>query len=272
MLGKLFKHEMKSYRFTMGITFLVALVFTVCSKVMCMLPYQGEAKNIIQMICFFSVYYGIMFVTVVAQILIVIRFYSTTVGDRGYLTWTLPAKTSEILWSKALAGGIWYGISLLVVIFCYAFFLVGDYWTEELDVYGEMLGMFSELFRMIDSELAGGVILAVCLYVITCIVLSFASFMVIYMCIAIGQLFGKWRIIASIGAYLLFMFLVQIMAIVAVFVFTVIGVGVMEQIEIDNPIVILNIVLVIVDLIGIVGYVGLFAITNSIFKKHLNLE
>ena len=68
------------------------------------------------------------------------------------------------------------------------------------------------------------------------------------------------------------MFLVQIMAIVAVFVFTVIGVGVMEQIEIDNPIVILNIVLVIVDLIGIVGYVGLFAITNSIFKKHLNLE
>lgn len=272
MLGKLFKHEMKSYRFTMGITFLIAVVFTLCSKAMCMIPYQEDAKNLVQMICFFAFYYAIMFVTVVAQILIVIRFYSTMVGDRGYLTWTLPAKSSTILWSKALAGGIWYGISLLVVALCYAFFVVGDYWTEDMDMYGAMLDMFSEIFQEMGADLGVGMIPAVCLYIVACIIWSFASFMVIYMCIAVGQLFGKWRILASIGVYLLLMFAVQVIAIVLVFAFTFIGVGVVDAIEIVNPVVVLNIALAIFVLLGIAGYTGTFAITNSIFKKRLNLE
>lgn len=272
MLGKLFKHEMKSYCFTMGITFLIAVVFTLCSKVMCMIPYQEDARNLIQMICFFAFYYAIMFVTVVAQILIVIRFYSTTVGDRGYLTWTLPAKSSTILWAKSLAGGIWYGISLVVVIVCYIFFVVGDYWTEEMDMYGTMTSLFSEMFRELGADLGVGAIPAVCLYVLTCIIWSFASFMTIYMCIAIGQLFGKWRILASIGVYLLLMFVVQIIAIVLVFALTFLSVGAVSEIELTNPALLVNVVLAVLVLLGIAGYAGTFAVTNSVFKKHLNLE
>lgn len=272
MLGKLFKYEMKSYRFSMGITFLVAIVFTLCNKVMCMIPYQGEMKSAVQMLSLFSVYYGIMFIAVVAQILIVIRFYSTMVGDRGYLTWTLPAKSSTILWSKALADGIWYGLSLIVVLLCYVLFLVGDYWVEEIDFLGGILDTSYEFFRMIKAEFGMGMIIAVCLCILIGIIASLMTFMFIYMCIAIGQLFGKWRILVSIVAYMVLTFFFQVIAIVIFSVCSVVGTMVFEEIEIASPIVSMNIILFMVVLLGIAVYAGLFAISNSIFKKHLNLE
>lgn len=273
MLGKLFKYEMKSYNFTMGVTFLIAIAFTVCTKIMCMLPYQREIKEVIQMFCFIFFYYLIVMIAGVAQIVIVLNFYKTTVGDRGYLTWTLPVKTSAVLWSKSLAGGIWYLLSLIVMALCYGIFIIGDYWMGELNIYKEMLTSFSEMFEIMHDEMGiGHVVMMLVWTVILSVVGSLFSFMLLYMCIAIGQLFGKWRILASIGVYILIMFGIQVLYIIFVFVLSFGVVAIDDMVINMNPGVLLNSILGIVSLLALIGYAGTFAITNNIFKKRLNLE
>ena len=56
MLGKLVKNELKSYRFSMGIVFLAGFIFTIFMKIICMLPYQYEIREVIQVLGFYGYY------------------------------------------------------------------------------------------------------------------------------------------------------------------------------------------------------------------------
>jgi len=272
MLGKLFKHEMKSYRFSMGIVFLTAFVFTILMKTMCMMPYHDDFREMVQVLSFMVFYYAIMAVAFATQILIVVRFYTTSVGDRGYLTWTLPVKTSSVLWSKILAGGIWYIIALFVIVACFVLFVIGDYWTDGMSGLGIMIEDLTYIFVEIGKEFHFIYLVPVILYILTCVVWSLFSFMMLYMCIAIGQLFGKWRILASIGAYFVIGFLLYIVTVIVMFAFIGGGVVILDLIDDWDPFVLVNLLLLGFFLLGAGSFAGVFAITNNIFKRHLNLE
>lgn len=271
MLGKLLKHEIKSYGFSMGITFLAALIFTVLMKIMCLLPYHNDFQQMIQVMSFYLFFYGIVIVAYAAQILILVRFYTTMVGDRGYLTWTLPAKSSTILWSKIIGGCVWYTISLVVIVLCFILFIIGGYWELGISDLGEFVEdipyIFSELAKAFRIEY----LIPVVLMLFNSVVWSMCSFMIYYLCIAIGQLFGKWRIIASIGAYFVYMFIAYVFSIILMFM--VMGsILVFENMIGSHPFAFFNILLAVMVLIGCGVYAGIFAITNRIFDKHLNLE
>lgn len=271
MLGKLLKNEIKSYRLSMGITFLSALVITLLMKCMCMLPYHDDFQTFVQTISFSLFYYVIMLVVFAAQILIIVRFYTTMVGDRGYLTWTLPAKTSTVLWSKLIGGGVWHFLSVVVMILCLILFLVGDYW----DFGGMEMGQIFEVFREIFIEIFKGFeikyLLPISLYILSCFVMSLLGFTIFHLCIAIGQLFGKWRILASIGMYFAFIFIAYIFSVILMFVFMG-GIFAFEDFMEQYPFLFVNILLMIL-LVGCIAiFAGMFAITHRIFDKHLNLE
>lgn len=159
MLGKLIKNELKSYRFSFGIVFLAGLVFTIFMKIICMLPYREGVKEIIQSLGFYAYYYLIMLINVAAQVLVIIRFYSTMVGDRGYLTWTLPAKSSTILWAKIIGGGLWEILAAVVTYVYLAIFFAGNYWVNGF--MEEMKWMFRELSEVFQPEYSITVLWAV---------------------------------------------------------------------------------------------------------------
>lgn len=273
MLGKLLKHEMKSYRFSMGITFLTGLVFTIFMKLLCMLPYQRDAKAMIQVLSFYGYYYLIMLIAFAAQILIVVRFYKTTVGDRGYLTWTLPVKTSSVLWSKLIAAEIWYMISGIVVVILLILFFAGGYWADEMMIFGnDAIEMFSVVLGEIGSYFEIQYLIPILLFVLSGILWSLAGFIIMYMCIAIGQLFGKWRILGSIGAYFLVIIAMEVIAIVFLTIASVSGIFMMEELVDVDAFLVITGVLAFILLVGIGVFAGVFAITNYIFKNRLNLE
>lgn len=268
MLGKLVKNELKSYRFSFGIVFLSGFVFTIFMKVVCMLPYQEGVKELIQSLGFMAYYYLIMLVGVAANVLIIIRFYSTMVGDRGYLTWTLPAKSSTILWAKLIGGGLWEILAAIVTYIYLAIFYAGHYWVDSMTE--EMTVMFRDLFDSFEPQDIVIVILAV----IAIFIWSFVPILLIYLCMAIGQLFGKWRILASIGCYFVIIILIEIVMVLGIVVLSLALVDVSPDIfliDLDAYTVI-NGVLVILAILGAGAFAALFAITNSLFKKHLNLE
>lgn len=275
MLGKLLKDEMKSYRFPMGIVFLAGLVFTIFMKIMCMLPYDSSIKEGIQILVAYGYYYIILLIVTAAQVLVIIRFYTTMVSDRGYLTWTLPIKSSTHIWAKLISGSIWRLIAMIVTGMLLFVFYIGNYWDIDF-----MYVMHD--IKLAMSELVSGFkweyIPAIFFTIAAVILWSVTSVLMLYMCIAIGQLFGKWRLLASIGTYFVIMMIIYALMMAGV---VFLSIGILPFVEWLDAIigdVKLNATLVLTGVIAIFAAVGggldalFFGITNNIFKKHLNLE
>lgn len=275
MLGKLIKDECKSYRFPFGLVFLTGVIFTIFMKIICMLPYQQGIKEFIQAFSAYGYYYIIMLISVAAQVLIVIRFYSTMVGDRGYLTWTLPVSSSTHIWAKLIGGMIWQLLASIVTIVLLVIFYAGDYWMWSEDIRAEFNGVtigeiVSELMDLFKAEYLIPIVLAI----LAMIAWSVMSFLLIYMCMAVGQLFGKWRILASIGCYFVIMIGLQVISVIGVILISM-GGAFFENVNFNfdlSGVAIFSIIFGIMFLVGLGIDAILFAVTNNIFKKHLNLE
>ena len=63
---------------------------------------------------------AIILCAVAAGILLLVRFYRSRFTDQGYLTFTLPVKTHQILGATWLNMLIWTVISAVVVMICTA--------------------------------------------------------------------------------------------------------------------------------------------------------
>ncbi len=124
MIGKLIKHDLKSGARRMGNIYLAALIASFAMIVSAFIE-SGFVRFLSSMV-----------VVVVAFIAVIMTFASvvfgankTLFGREGYLTQTLPVRTSSLIFSKWLTSSIWLFIS-------YAFVLVAVvaiffYWTTE---------------------------------------------------------------------------------------------------------------------------------------------
>jgi hypothetical protein len=116
-------------------------------------------------------------------------------------------------------------------------------------------------------------LIPVILVVIMAVVFMVVSQLLIYFCIAIGQLFGKWRIVASIGCYFLIMIFMEVFASFGIAALLVGGNPVAYLgIEKMSGIGMISVALTFGIVIGLILSVAFFLLTNMIFSKHLNLE
>lgn len=275
MLGKLVKDEFKSYRFSFGIVLLTGVIFTVFMKVLCMIPYEQEAKTVLQMFIILGYFLILALMSVAAQVLIIIRFYTTMVSDRGYLTWTLPVSSATHIWAKLIGGILWKLVLTAAVVLLVVIFFSGSYWSwmDELgglynSAGGISLGwVIREAIKDVGANIEWMDVVRMGLELVSGFVGSVAVLLLVYMCIAVGQLFGRWRALASVGCYFLIVIVLQIFSTVFIALLSVNGVSdwvddFMESIWSDIGSI----------LLGLAVSAGLFAVTNHIFKKHLNLE
>jgi hypothetical protein len=273
MLGKLVKDEMKSYRLGLGIVLLAGFIFTVFFKVLCMLPYQTAMKDSVQMMLIVSFVLVLFLMGAATQVLIIVRFYSTMVGDRGYLTWTLPATSQQHIGAKLIGGILWKLIITVAMAALAVLFFVGNYWIWLQD-FSEGYLSLGVILQEAVREMLDGIetedIVVFVLEIVSYFVWFIVSMLAIYMCIAVGQLFGKWRLLASIGCYFLLMILVQIVSTLWLAL-----VAVRETVDADfyYDTAVQSVPGAILSIVGgLVAGVVVFLITNYIFKKHLNLE
>lgn len=283
MLGKLLKNELKSYRFSYGIILLTAVLVTLCMKIVSLLPYQRDVKIFVHALTGYGYYYIILIANVAALVLTIIRFYSTMVGDRGYLTWTLPASSETHISVKLIGATLMRMAVGIVTIILMLFFYSGRYWGfyEEfqsefggLDTGNLVIEMFQGMLLDLFGEFEAKYILTIFIVLLVGLFSLILPMLLFYLCIAIGQLFGKWRILASVGAYFGIMLILQIAMIVGMILILIPTA--------DNPnfqffskvseFAAINIVLLAILFLQVVGVAIFFALTNWIFKKHLNLE
>jgi hypothetical protein len=224
-----------------------------------------------------SVLIGVAIVAsaLVTLLLICYHFYRSFLGDEGYLTFTLPVSTNNLIWSKLLTGMLWTLINAAVIMVTLLIFSVFGTTSNSI-ANGEVLQAFRMFFTDVLPKASQYVNMPIAVIETIIVgVLGLASQMLeIYFAIVVGgQVAKKHRILAAIGMYLLINMGVGMIS--ATFL-SVVGFG-----EGFSTMVLETVPQVTTFMTAMLGwYAVLFAglsvlfffLIRSIFKKNLNLQ
>jgi hypothetical protein len=264
MLGKLFKYEIKATTRWFIPLYLAVLLFSFINRFLN--PFEMAESSVsvsmqttlsvLSLFIYFALIVGIMVMTLIIMIQ---RFYKNLLGDEGYLMFTLPVKTWQLIVSKLLASLIWGLISFFVVM-CSILILIkaNITWDQIL-----------QSIRPIVETLG---ITNLALFPVYALVASVYQILTIYDAIALGHLFEKHKILASFAAYIVLYMISQIVT-SGVFMLSFFKTFFIASSQVGNPTPdqIQAFFLSFMAVLTILA-VGNFILTNFILKKKLNLE
>ena len=197
MLGKLIKYEIKAFGRVMLPLYAVAFVASMIFSVMIRLSINGFAKSLLDRFAFIA---GILFVAVmiavmVAMVFMIIqRFYRNLLGTEGYLMFTLPVNTLQLILSKLMTAVLWIIIGGVVGT------AAGFASVAIVSDLSEFIRQMSEGMRTVfgNSDIAVNMVKIILLIFIGVI----ASITKVYAAIAIGHQMSSHRILGAILAYI----------------------------------------------------------------------
>ena len=269
MLGKLLKYDFRSMWKQFAFIWPAALALALVNRFTLTLPERSSALgNIIAGIAGL-VYAAILIaMCVIAVIFVIQRFFKGLLGDEGYLMNTLPVKPWQLIVSKLLCASVATIVSVLVAILSILLLAPID-GMDYIDIFRETVRVFSELIRQYHANVP----LLIIEFVVLCLVGLFASYLQLYLAMAIGHLFGRNRIAMSIIAY------VGINAVLSA-VTTVLGITFFSQFdELLGRLMagmsdwqIWHTMMAGLILFTAVQAVVFFIVTERILHRHLNLE
>ena len=143
---------------------------------------------------------GIVAFSVVSLVLVYVRFYKNLYTDEGYLTFTLPVKTAQILNSKIILALVTLAVSGFIVCFdIFTMFAIGlpDQFFD-IKNYEFIIEIFGELVEQFGWYLPVYIILGIVLGVLGALFTQ----LLLFACITFASLITKKsRVIAAIGIY-----------------------------------------------------------------------
>jgi hypothetical protein len=266
MLGKLFKYEIKStarqflsiFTSLIGLALILKLFNILSTKLDIML-----VPNALFMFLYVVTIIGMFIATVIIAIQ---RFYKNLLTDEGYLMFTLPTKTWKHIVSKLIVSMMWTAISGIVTVTSILIVAYTRFFVDELPRFFESISKFFESFG------ASSVLFTV-EFLLGAIISLASTVLIIYASIAVGHLFSRHRILASLGAFIVINTVTQT-------IFTIAGIiggsipifrqiGKQDNFAMDPLFhVVIWLVIIFTGLIS----AGYFILTNYILSRHLNLE
>ncbi|WP_026523981.1 hypothetical protein [Butyrivibrio sp. MB2005] len=206
MLGKLIKHEFKAtWKYFVAIDAIAIVVGFIAAIVG-----YGVAGNIddlpATMIILLSLglagyVFALVSAAVLTTVLNVVRYYRSLYTAEGYLTFTLPATTTEILSAKMLVAIIWQFIMALS-LFISISLLVGSFL-----LYGSIHDLF-DIQEFLDGvvysfmEMLGIIgFWGTLRYLFNVLMTIVFNMLIFFFAISIGQLWQKHKILGSIIAF-----------------------------------------------------------------------
>ncbi len=292
MLGKVMKHEWKSVSGVGGLLLCVLLGCTLLGVAYIASPLFGAMMGWnsnndagLVMVAGMFGFFGIMIfvlvfscVTFGMMVYLGIRFCKSMYAEEGYLTQTLPVKSSTLILGKLLVSGIWVLI-LQIVVFLTIVVLFGTAGIasvqhySKLDSFGEVLSMISmgiqemqvaaaEMFRQAGLRVS----FLLTLMLATFFLVPFANMMIFFGSFTIGQMFGKHKIVMGFISF----FLVQIVLNLLRTILGSIGmVGAVASASIGFT---YEFMFAFTLVSNTIFGVGMFFLSNYINKKKLNLN
>ncbi|MFU0833177.1 MAG: ABC transporter permease [Oscillospiraceae bacterium] len=149
---------------------------------------------------------------VITLVVTIQRFYRNLLGDEGYLSFTLPVKPHSHIDAKLIVTLMWAVLSILVTVLSIFIFVAN---ADTLEKFSRACAQIRELYQAygISAHI-------ITLEIIIMMVVSFwSSILQIYASVTIGNLAGRHKLLAGVGAYLGFGIVEQTITSVLVTVF-----------------------------------------------------
>ncbi len=286
MLKKLFRYDMKyTARLVLPLMLLTlgtTVLGSVAMKMLGSLEYSDFSQTfgatllrivlglIVAGTCFILVAFAI-----ITSIVVFMRFYKHFFSDEGYLTHTLPVKTSTHMFSKTWSTLLWIVITTVATLFfIFLYILIGT------APHGSLLN--TEAFRAVGEFFQGIFpymtpsywIIGLETLLLTLVSVVFSTFM-IFTAITIGAVVAKkHKILAAIGFYYLINMIISIVTVLVFVLVTLSTVGntMLTGSLLHSPEGSTHFLLIFAILLYSGLSAGGFALCNHFLKKKLNLS
>lgn len=281
MLGKLIKYEFKACGRVFFPIYLVILILSIINRIYSQYGFIQSLKNNLSQkgsllgvqgiltVVLLALFVSLFVITIIFTIQ---RFKKSLLEDEGYLIFTLPVSSRNIILSKYIVSLIFVILSTLVAIL--SFMLMGIFIENyQFARIMNMTGLI--IINMINSD--KGILTAILVLILGLIIVYTNFVLSVYLSISVGQIpkFNKHR--SGIGVIAFFLINI-IIGYVRSFINNIIPQNVWDGVEnslssiLDNSIFTMNKYywfMIITD-IAIIGL--LFYGINFILSKKLNLE
>lgn len=219
MLGKLLKYEIKSTGKVMvllyGALLFLSMIFSVAIGIMATEFFESIVMSSDFFASLWSLGFAFLTLFFYAVIIIVssatfifsmIRFKNNVLGPEGYLTHTLPVKTSEIILSRCINSVLWQIISgiaefaAITLIVAIGGSITGVNFQELFEAIPIVFAQFKEVLGVTGLVLLG----------ILSFVLIINSFLQLFASMSIGFSFNKYKVLLSVVVYIAFNWVMSI--------------------------------------------------------------
>lgn len=206
MLSKLMKHE---FRATGRILLPVYLLLILTSGLCCLFlhlsqRYDAKAISVFQSLTLTAFVITAVGAAVLTLVLMIYRFYKNLMTDEGYLMFTLPCSTGQIIWSKLIVALVWSFVTAVMEGIATLIATTGQVkWSE----------LLSELPRIIkELDLSAIEITGYALEgLLVAVMGALSTYLIFYAAISLGHSFANHKILLSVVFYIAFNFGLQIL-------------------------------------------------------------
>ena len=268
MLSKLLKHE---FRATGRVLLPVYLVLFLSAGLFNLFMHLADNYDLRALQIFRGLTAFLFGVTVIGAgimtlVLMVYRFYKNYMTDEGYLMFTLPVSTAQLIWSKLIVALVWSAATAAAILLAVVLATLGQgFWGGFLPSLGEM---WEALRSYVPAGHLAGYIAEM---VLTALLSALSSYLMFYAAIALGHSFANHKIFLSVVFYIGFSVALQIIASFAG-IYGIVGMAESDFFDAPNPFALSHYLMggsaVIALLVAVIFYV----VTYSTLKKRLNLQ
>lgn len=239
MLGKLLKYDMRYVARIMPLMYSVALAMSLLMSLVIFLISKLTEMSFILVMMLPLWALALAVVAYSGVIMIASRIYKTFYSDQGYLTFTLPVTSSQLIWSKVLLYVIWQLIGIIVALVCVALPIATAVVTFATDGFYDAMNYILDFMTYFFKEMfgfEGATFIGACISMLVYTLVSYVSAPIaIIFSFSIGQFVNKHRVIAAIGIYFAYSTVMSILfSILELFIYIP---GIMSDAYVDSSII-----------------------------------
>lgn len=202
---KLLKYEWKACARTCLPMYAAVLLLALVNR----LTMKDQVHTALMGLLYFAVMVAVFVVTTV---ILIQRFYKNLLGDEGYLMFTLPVTVSQHIWAKTIIAVAMSIISIAAAVLSIGIIGSG---AQMLVGLGDVLAGIGKSFTSDPNTL-----FYTLESIIWLLLLAGAAVLFIYLCMALGHLAKKHRVLMSVVWYFVLSTIAQFL-----FMFFIMGVG-----------------------------------------------
>lgn len=207
MILKLFKYDFMNIGKKLIPFYIAALVIGIINRFLLLttdISRMERENNFLAMFgspllyfAYFVVVFGIFCMTV---FVIITRYSSSIYGNEGYLTNTLPLKPSQIIWAKLINFLIWIFISYFIIFVSLFILFPFDFFIRNIIRDPEF---YQNLNIAVKTILSSKYLFIFILQFIYNFLSHIQNILMIFLSIAIANLFKSYKVVAGVIAFFL---------------------------------------------------------------------